>query len=362
MSTSRRGFTLVELLVVIAIIGVMMGLLLPAITGAREAARRTTCNNNLGQMAKGMVAGSMGKNGAYPGWASDQKVITRDGPRMIALTWAAKLLPNIEQATLSQQILDGTMSYLEPPRVEVLVCPSDAGTDPKIGTLSYVVNSGMPDPRGASQPKPNGVSDVKANGVCHDQRSTRNGPKVRMGTADIPDGADSTILIAENVQKDTNVSGYRTTWMGPLQDDFENPLDSSAYTSAVKNSGQLNPEQRFGMTWIIGDMDNPSAPPAPGDFWPINRDREGLQPYTDSGAKFARPASEHPEVFLVAVCGGSTREIRESIDYRVYQQLMTPDGRKIAFWNDPEELLEVQWNRNGIKGFMTPPLNTADYQ
>jgi len=101
-STNPRAFTLVELLVVIAIIGVLVALLLPAVQAAREAARRSQCQNNLKQMGLGSL-NHESTLGFYPtgGWNFDWGPDPNRGfGKKQPAGWMYSLLPFIEQQNL----------------------------------------------------------------------------------------------------------------------------------------------------------------------------------------------------------------------------------------------------------------------
>src|SRR5262245_51541496 len=89
--SGRSAFTLVELLVVIAIIGILVALLLPAIQAAREAARRSQCNNHLRQLALSMHA-FHDVNRKLP--------FARTGGRPQSISWAPLIMPYMEQMNL----------------------------------------------------------------------------------------------------------------------------------------------------------------------------------------------------------------------------------------------------------------------
>lgn len=127
----RSGFTLVELLVVISIIGVLVGLLLPAVQAARESARRMSCQNNIRQLGLALQqhVQAFDKFPAQARWGSASQALHH--------TWLVEILPYIEQgplydrinmdAPIYPQMIGGTGERVVSQRLTLLRCPSDAG-------------------------------------------------------------------------------------------------------------------------------------------------------------------------------------------------------------------------------------------
>ncbi len=147
----RSGFTLIELLVVIAIIGVLVGLLLPAVQSAREAARRMSCSNNLRQVGLALL-NYESSQGHFP--PTDARTSSTAG-------WSlhARLLPFAEEGALADQIdfdvtpFTGSWSGMSPAAafvnlfatpISMLLCPSDlASAVQQSGGNSYGGNNYM---------------------------------------------------------------------------------------------------------------------------------------------------------------------------------------------------------------------------
>ena len=183
----RRGFTLIELLVVISIIGVLVGLLLPAINSAREAGRRVQCQNNQKNVGLALIQFSTAKNtfpnsgtffegllptavtldrhdvGRLPGDRSPdlQRAVCQRTPLVTswAKSWVVDILPYLDQQDLANA-WDPNGNYLETPQtagsagqasnytigstaLQILLCPDDLNAQDGQGNLSYVVNGGF---------------------------------------------------------------------------------------------------------------------------------------------------------------------------------------------------------------------------
>ena len=133
---SKRGFTLVELLVVIAIVGILIGMLLPAVQMVRQAARRTQCSNNLRQVGIGLHS-YYSLQARFPSGYDADVLSGVDGR---AWGWGVSILPFLEQGVLYNQLDPSNRSidavafsseslYLLQQPLSVYLCPSDVGDE-----------------------------------------------------------------------------------------------------------------------------------------------------------------------------------------------------------------------------------------
>lgn len=240
MSKSRAGFTLVELLVVIAIIGILIGMLLPAVQQVREAARRSSCQNNMRQIAVGVHNYESALQKFPTGmleWARPETNTSFGGGQPQAVGTNTLILPFLEQATLqdfwetsfnprqfdrfwlnagnSRQAGFYRLSVFECPSDDDLQCPDVLATATfdvaRFGTWVYgirVYTHAQLDPTGTN--RFGRTNYLPCNGQMGEGAASDGVflNRIEESFASIYDGSSNTILYSEAA------SDVRTNWFG----------------------------------------------------------------------------------------------------------------------------------------------------
>lgn len=334
MRVSRtQGFTLVELLVVIAIIGILIGLLLPAVQKAREAARRTSCLNNLRQFGLAIHTYHDVFKILPPGGTYRNPTVNNswDGNNAPNIGWQVRILPNMEQNTLFDAlnfsalhafetgvVINNVTKAAREIQVPYAMCPSDPRDAVRNGYAQGSYSGVL-----GSQRVPS------ANGSCNTWLSEnvnymltgtsdhgndinteviagcfgRLGPQIRL--ASITDGTSNTFLVGEVLMDCTD---HTAGWWH-----HNGGNNAHASTSAPLNTmttcarSQLDAEQRGYFNPQCFSKDN----------WNYSW---GFRSQHDAGAQF---------VFA----DGSVHFVPQTVNYNTYQYLGTRnDG--MSFQND----------------------------
>ena len=338
----RNGFTLVELLVVIAIIGILIALLLPAVQAAREAARRSQCNNNQKQIALAVHTYIDAKK-VYPPLACGTAINSnmppnnpqngnRLGPRVM-------LLPYVEQQGLwdiirsggsGPQYSNGGAQTRYPPMgsqawdgnyvpwrqtIPVYICPSE--TYDMATNFTDTARSNYVFSVGESMSSNNGSGLYTSGGPVRGMF----GYQTKYSTANVLDGTSNTVMVSEHCYTSKTVTAGMT-------------IRSGEY--CVVANVHLNPATCLAQA--IGNYFKPTATLTftNAEPWGANRWPDGAPVYagfmtvlppnspncagadTDTTVQgsgtLGTVSSNHPGGVLVAMADGSVRFVTEQID------------------------------------------------
>jgi prepilin-type N-terminal cleavage/methylation domain-containing protein len=374
----RSAFTLIELLVVIAIIGILIGLLLPAVQKIREAAARMQSTNNLHQIALAFhnyhdannelphngcayydswdFGGSTGGGTGPSPWSGNQP----PDPRWSAgCTWAIKILPYVEQGNLTNNWMQDWLNqnytefrvpiklYMDPGR-------GSSGLATTQNAASYTWKAPYQDwGSGPALATTGPVSDYAANALLigsgmNTTVITGNGsgdsggwaniktlPSFHRTLGGISDGTSSTIMVgtkalATQVRSNRGSGNFRMT-NGATRGSYDDPITMADiwYDTGM---GICRAQDQDTVFWIGG-----TAPsPIPGAHYGFNSGWLSWFPSTFQFVKDApdldaynRWGSPYPGGSPTAFADGSVRSISYSIPSQVVIALCTPTGGEV---------------------------------
>jgi prepilin-type N-terminal cleavage/methylation domain-containing protein/prepilin-type processing-associated H-X9-DG protein len=319
------GFTLVELLVVIAIIGVLMGLLLPAVQSAREAGRRVTCTNNQYQLA---LAASRhdDSNGFMPGWRNRLNITGT----FITPSWPVMIMPFMERNDIYRTVLaqtSATQFTAMTTYLSTFACPSTPADSTTGPVLAYAGNAGS------------AANLRRFDGVMQDTTITSGSTNGRISLDDISaaDGTAMTLVFSEKCISGTNSGFAQGIWDTHI-------TSAGSFTFVTGTSTAFVPA--FG-TVTLGSTTKVINPSVTGTG-------------NTAVGQVTSPSSNHPGGVVVAFCDGHTGFLKDSIAASVYAQLLSWNhaAAASAIGGLPASSVYTGWGLNTS----SPPLSEGDFQ